>query len=80
VSGSHHIHTRLPGGELVCVSRPHVDERLVKAMRRVNKAMIVDHREPRASDVAAIMAWWQENAIMSSNCIAGVCPPEHALT
>jgi len=68
--GSHHVHTRLPSGQLVCAD---YRERIVPAMRRVNEMMVVQHKDPRPSDLQAIMAWYAENAVMSENCRRGVC-------
>lgn len=68
--GTHHVHTRLPSGQLVCAD---YREHIVPAMRRTNDLMVVQHKEPRPSDLAAILAWYAENAIMSENCRLGLC-------
>lgn len=68
--GSHHIWCRLPGGPVVVAD---YREPVITAMRRVNKRVVVDHEDPRPSDLARIMAFYREHAVMIENCKAGTC-------
>jgi hypothetical protein len=70
MTGSHHIWCHLPDGPVVVAD---YQEKIVPAMRRVNKRVVVDHKEPKASDVDAILAWYGANAIMSENCRQRTC-------
>lgn len=70
MTGSHHIWCHLPGGPVVVAD---YREPVITAMRRVNKRVVVDREDPKPSDVEAIMAFYQRNAVMVENCRAGVC-------
>ena len=70
MSGSHHIWCHLPDGPVVVAD---YREPVIWPMRRVNKRVVVDRKEPKPSDVAKILAWYQVNAVMIENCKAGVC-------
>lgn len=70
MTGSHHIWCHLPDGPVVVAD---YREPVVPVMRRVNYRVVVDREDPRPSDVAAIMTWYERNAVGSANCQAGVC-------
>ena len=70
MSGSHHIWCHLPNGPVVVAD---YREPVIRAMRRTNDLMVVWRKPPRPSDVAAILAWYQDHAVQSANCQAGSC-------
>lgn len=70
MTGKWHLHVRLHEHDIVVDHR----EPVAAAVERVHRARYQRPAcEPETSDVAAILAWYEQNAAMVARCARGEC-------